>query len=125
MEQNEQGFQYTYSAPQREEVEAIRKKYLPPKEDKMATLRRLDQGATRKATVAAISLGVPFTLLFGAGMSMCMVWTDALLTPGIVLGVVGLAGMALALPVYHSVLKKQRARIAPQVLQLADELTRE
>ena len=40
-----QNFEYTYSAKQQEEVEAIRKKYLPKEEDKMETLRKLDRKA--------------------------------------------------------------------------------
>ena len=46
MEPNKDVFQYTYSAKQQEEIEAIRKKYLPPQEDKMEQLRRLDKSAT-------------------------------------------------------------------------------
>ena len=32
MEPNKDVFQYTYSAKQQEEIEAIRKKYLPPRQ---------------------------------------------------------------------------------------------
>ena len=50
MENQRDTFHYTYSAKQQEEIQNIRKKYLPPEqgEDKMAQLRRLDQSATKK-----------------------------------------------------------------------------
>ncbi len=45
------------------------------------------------------------------------------LVPGIVIGVVGMAGIVAAYPLYRLVLKRQRARIAPQILQLTAELS--
>ncbi len=49
-EEDNPSFHYTYSAKQQEEVKRIRQKYLPPTEDKMAQLRRLDKSAERKGT---------------------------------------------------------------------------
>ena len=43
MDNGNNTFHYTYSAKQQEEVQRIRKKYLPPEEDKMEQLRRLDR----------------------------------------------------------------------------------
>ena len=43
---NEQGFNFTYSAKQQEEVKKIRQKYENKQEDKMEQLRRLDQKVT-------------------------------------------------------------------------------
>ena len=37
MENKDQTFHYTYSAKQQEEIQSIRKKYLPKKEDKMGS----------------------------------------------------------------------------------------
>jgi hypothetical protein len=41
---------------------------------------------------------------------------------GIAVGLVGMVLIALAYPLYNRVLKKQRQRIAPQILRLSDEL---
>lgn len=43
---------------------------------------------------------------------------------GIVVGVAGMAVTALAYPVYNHTLKIERQRIAPQILQLTEELLR-
>lgn len=122
-------FSYTYSAQEQEEVQRIRDKYLPKEErqDKMEQLRRLDRCASQKAQVWSLVLGVLGALILGAGMSLFMTNLGSALGGyamliGIVAGVIGLILVALAYPVYSSVLKKERARIAPEILRLTDEL---
>lgn len=122
MENNQNGFQYTYSAKEQAEIKRIRSKYIPKEENKMEQLQRLDASATQKATMYAIIVGVIGALILGAGMSCCMVWTDALLIPGIVIGIIGMAVLAVAWPLYNRTLKKERERIAPEILRLTDEL---
>ncbi len=122
MENNQNGFQYTYSAKEQAEIKRIRSKYVPKEENKMEQLQRLDASATQKATMYAIIVGVIGALIMGAGMSCCMVWTDALLIPGIVIGIIGMAVLAVAYPLYNRTLKKERERIAPEILRLTDEL---
>ena len=122
MANDKQIFQYTYSATQQEEIEKIRKKYIPPEEDKMAQLRRLDRSSTVKGTRVAIVIGVIGCLLLGLGMSCSMVWMGPWFMPGIVIGILGLALMGAAFPVYTRITRRERARLAPQILQLSDEL---
>ena len=119
MENNQNGFQYTYSAKEQAEIKRIRSKYTPKEENKMEQLQRLDASATQKATMYAIIVGVIGALIMGAGMSCCMVWTDTLLIPGIV---IGMAVLAVAYPLYNRTLNKERERIAPEILRLTDEL---
>ena len=126
MEKN-QSFEYTYSAQQQQEVEAIRKKYLPKEEDKMEQLRRLHSIPTQKAQAASIAIGVLGTLILGTGMSLCMTDLGAVLGPmamviGILTGILGLVMVALAYPLYNTVLRKERQRIAPEILRLSEEL---
>jgi len=45
MENNQNGFQYTYSAKEQAEIKNIRSKYIPKEENKMEQLRRLDASA--------------------------------------------------------------------------------
>ncbi len=126
MEHNE-GFSYTYSAQQQQEIAHIRKKYLPPEEDKMELLRRLHRSASRKAECWSIALGVVGSLILGTGMSLVMTTLglalgDLAMPAGILLGLGGLVLIALAYPVYNRILKKERQRIAPEILRLTDEL---
>ena len=126
MEHNE-SFSYTYSAARQQEVEAIRKKYLPPEEDKMEQLRRLHAIPTRKARTVALVIGILGALIMGLGMSLCMTELSGFpggtaMIVGIPVGLAGMIAVALAYPVYNRVLKKQREKLAPQILQLTDEL---
>ena len=127
--QNEkESFSYIYSAKEQSEINAIRNKYLPKEADKMEQLRRLDEGVNRKGTAASLAVGIIGALMMGLGMSLIMTdfgsglgvfWCYAL---GIIIGVLGMIPVCLAYPVYLAVLKKERQRIAPEVLRLSEEL---
>ncbi len=123
MENKGEIFTYTYSAKQQEEIRNIQKKYLPKEEDKMEQLRRLDRSAARKGTILSVVMGVAGCLLMGVGMCCSMVWMQQWFIPGIVIGLLGIAGVAAAYPVYVRVTKKEREKIAPQILKLAEELS--
>lgn len=120
---NENTFEYTYSAREREELLKIREKYLPKEENKLDQLRRLDAGVTKKGTAAALTLGILSCLVLGTGMSCCLVWAGALFVPGILVGLLGIAGVCMAYPLYTRVVRKERERIAPEILRLTEELS--
>ena len=125
--ENKEGFSFTYTANQQKEVEAIRKKYLPQEVDKMEQLRRLHGIPTQKAQAASLAVGVIGALIMGTGMSLAMTEIGAALGSlamviGILVGIVGMVLVALAYPLYNRVLKKQREKIAPEILRLSDEL---
>lgn len=119
---NNAPFSYTYSAKQQEEVKAIRQKYLP-KEDKMEQLRQLDRSVTKRGTILSLIIGVIGALIMGTGMSLVMVWSNFIF--GIIIGIVGMVGVALAYPIYIAVSKKQREQVAPQIKALTDELLKQ
>ena len=125
--ENNDNFSFTYSAQQQKEVEEIRKKYLPKEEDKMEQLRKLHAIPTRKAQTASLAVGIIGSLIMGTGMSLAMTEIGAALGSlamvlGIAVGLVGMVLVALAYPFYNRVLKKQREKIAPEILRLSDEL---
>lgn len=122
MDQNEETFEYRYSAKQQEEIEAIRRKYLPKEEDKMEQLRQMDKRVSRKGTIISIIIGVIGCLLLGIGMCCTMEWAGHWFVPGIIIGVIGIVMIALAYPLYERITKKERKKIAPLILKLADEL---
>lgn len=128
--QENETFTYTYSAKQQEEIQKIRRKYEAPQEDKMEQLRRLDAGATKKATVRSITVGVLGALIMGAGMSLIMTNINEFLGmtkhmgmfAGIGVGIVGIILACSAYPIFIKTLAKERNRIAPEILRLSDEL---
>ena len=128
--ENKEGFEFTYSAKEQEEIKRIRKKYTAPaeEEDKMAQLRRLDASVYSKATTAALVIGVIGALVMGLGMSIVMTDIGAALGTilamivGVGIGVIGIVLICLAYPMYTRTLKKEREKIAPEILRLSDEL---
>lgn len=125
-----ESFNYTYSATQQDEIEEIRKKYLPPEEDKMEQLRKLDQSVSSKATMISIIVGVIGALIMGTGMSLAMTDIGSVigmsgnvgLIVGIVIGVIGMGVLGCAYPLYNRTLTVERERIAPEIIRLTDEL---
>ena len=134
MENNNEnkGFRYTYSAKEQAELKRIREKYTPSTEaeDKMAKLRRLDASVTQKAQVIALIFGIVGALILGAGMSLCMSdfaeilgsHRDMAMVIGIPIGLFGGVLAALAYPMYNLIVKRERKKIAPEIIRLTDEL---
>lgn len=125
-------FNYTYSAKEQTEIQNIRKKYetTTEREDKMDQLRRLDASVSSKATAAALVAGIVGALIMGFGMSLIMsdlsgilgIHQDVGMLLGIVIGIIGIMPVCLAYPLYNRTLKKEREKIAPEILRLSDEL---
>ena len=135
MENNneKQGFSYNYSAKEQEELRRIREKYIPEEkkeENKLEKLYRLDNAATQKAQVVSLIFGVVGALILGFGMSLIMTdlwgilgaYRDMYMLIGIAIGLVGGILAGIAYPMYNLTLKRERERIAPEVLRLTDEL---
>ena len=130
--ENKGTFNYTYSAKEQEEIRNIRKKYAAPEkaEDKMEQLRRLDAAVTQKATVVSLVFGVIGALILGTGMSLAMTEIGEILglqgatamLVGILIGIIGIVLVCVAYPVYNRIIKKEREKIAPEIIRLTDEL---
>lgn len=119
--ENKETFSYTYSAEHQDEIRKIREKYLPKEIDKMEQLRQLDRSVTKKGTIISLILGIVGTLIFGTGMSCCLLWEEYFIT-GIIVGIIGVAIISTAYPVYNFITKKEREKITPEIIQLTDEL---
>ena len=128
--ENKESFHYTYYAKEQEEIRNIRKKYETPiqEEDKMTELRRLDGRVYAKANTVSLVVGILGALLLGTGMSLIMTdigkmmgyfWALAI---GVGVGAIGILFVSLAYPIYNYTLKREREKIAPDILRLTDEL---
>ncbi|MBQ8624460.1 MAG: hypothetical protein IJ424_08885 [Oscillospiraceae bacterium] len=133
MTEENRSFNYTYCAKEQEEIKKIRERYIAPNEqeiDKMEQLRRLDASVTKKASVVSLIIGIIGALIMGTGMSLLMTELGEILGAlssltmliGIALGVLGMILIALAYPIYNRIIKKERERIAPEIIRLTDEL---
>lgn len=84
----------------------------------------------RSQYVFAYLFGSVSAIIMGIGMSLIMtdfgkilgVYENMALYIGIPIGVAGIVLVCFAYPVYNRVVKKERERIAPEILQLTEEL---
>lgn len=130
------GFSFTYSAKEQSEIQKIRRKYEIKEENreesKLERLRRLDSGVGKKATAWSLAIGILGTLILGSGMSIIMTEFGVVLglqgmtgiLTGVALGVFGMLLIAIAYPLYHRILQKERKKAAPEILRLTEELMR-
>ena len=125
-------FSYVYSAEEQDEIRKIRKKYEFREEDPISRIRKLDNSVTQKATVISLVSGVVGVLIMGSGMSFIMTDLGSIIGMsgnitwilGMLAGVMGLILVVLAYPMYNNVLKKEREKVASEILELTEELMR-
>ena len=111
-------------------VQKIRSQYTEKQYTELDELKALDAKVKGPANVFAIVFGSLSAIIMGAGMSLVMtnlgqilgLTTELSMVVGVSAGLVGLVLTVLAYPVYGRVLKKERQRIAPEILRLSDEL---
>lgn len=115
-------FKYTYSAPENKEVQEIRKKYLPQEENKLELMRKLDYQIRMAGTMESLIIGVIGFCLFGLGICMSCQIIGGGIVFGVILFLLGVAGMLPAYPTYKKVHQKAKDALAPKILQLADEI---
>ena len=124
----ENTFSYTYSAKENAEVQAIRKKYLPKSESKLEELKRLDGTVQNSGIGASLCVGIMGSLIFGSGLCLALQVIGSgimMMLCGVLVGIVGIAIMIVAYPIYRKVYGKTKEKYAPRILELTAELTGE
>lgn len=122
---NQETFIYSYSAKENREIQEIRSKYLPREESKLDELKRLDSTVQSSGMIESLCLGIGGALIFGLGLCLAMqvigegVIAIAL---GVLLGIIGTAGMIVAYPIYRKIFNRTKAKLAPRILELTAEL---
>ena len=109
-------------------VQKIRSEYTEKQHTELDALKALDAKVKRPANVFGYTYGSIGAIVMGAGMSLVMtdigakIGLTATMVPGIAIGVAGM-GMALTTyPIYKKILSKRRAKFAPQILKLSENL---
>ena len=97
-------------------AEAIANEYAPKDTSKVIALKKLDWKARSKAVVFAYSFGILMTLVLGVGMCLAM-------GAGIVIGLLGIAGVGVNYPIYKKLLAAGKQRYAFEIIQLAREIS--
>jgi uncharacterized membrane protein len=126
MNNDDNKFSYTYSAPteeERREIDSIRQRYVKQErneESKLERLRKLDGKVRNPATIIALVFGIVGLLTFGLGLTSVLEWN--LWTEGIVLMIVGFIPVALAYPIHGLILARNRKKYGDEIIKLTEEL---
>lgn len=107
-------------------AEQLANEYAPKDTSKVVALRKLDARAKLPAEIFTYTFGILASLLLGGGMclSMQVVGSGTLsFVLGIVLGVAGIAGVALNYPLYKKILARGKQKYAFEIVQLAREIS--
>lgn len=108
-------------------AEQIANEYAVKDTSKVVALRKLDAKAKRPASIFTYSFGIVFTLIFGAGMCLAMGklgnGTTSSFILGIIIGVVGLIGIAVNYPLYKRILENGKKKYSFDIIELAKEIS--
>ena len=110
-------------------AEAIANEYAPKNTSKVVALKKLDRKAKSKASIFVYTFGVIMALVLGLGMTLSMGVLGnggtGLLVLGIILGIIGIAGISINYPIYKKLLENGKRKYAFEIMQLAKEITEE
>ena len=110
-------------------AESIAKDYAPKSTSKVVALRKLDRQAKLPAEIFTYTFGVVFALVLGVGMCLSMHVIGSAGTGmtvlGVIIGLIGLAGVGANYPIYLKLLEKRKQKYAYEITQLAKEISAE
>lgn len=108
-------------------AEQLANEYAPKDTSTVVALRKLDAKAKRPACIFTYTLGILSALIFGTGMCLAMgqigSGTAGSFALGIVIGVLGMAGMGVNYPIYKRILENGKKKYAFDILELAKEIS--
>lgn len=108
-------------------AEQLANEYAPKDTSKVVALRKLDKKAKLPASVFTYTLGIISALVFGTGMCLAMGQiggqTAVSFVAGIIIGIIGMIGMGVNLPIYKKLLEKGKQKYAFEIIQLAKEIS--
>jgi len=108
-------------------AEQLANEYAPKDTSKVVALRKLDARAKLPATIFTYTFGIIAALVTGVGMCFSMnvigSGTTAMFVLGVIVGIVGLAGMGINYPIYKKMLAKGKQKYAYEIIELAKEIS--
>ena len=100
----------------------VKEQYLTKdeKRTKLDELKEMDNKVKQPAIVSSCIIGSVGCLVFGAGMSSVLVWSN--LTLALALGIPGLLVTLLSYPIYKSILNKRKAKYSNKIIELSNAI---
>ena len=107
----------------------IANEYAPKKTSKVVALKKLDKKAKRPAEIISYTFGIAAALILGGGMclSMGVIGDGSVVTfaAGIIVGVLGIAGVSANYFLYKKLLEKGKQKYGSDIIRLASEIAEE
>lgn len=108
-------------------AEQLANEYAPKDTSKVVALRKLDAKAKLPASIFTYSVGTISALVFGTGMCLAMGQigggTTGSFVLGVIIGLLGMAGMGVNYPIYRRILEKGKQKYAFEIMELAKEIS--
>lgn len=108
-------------------AEQLANEYAPKDTSKVVALRKLDARAKLPAAIFTYTFGIIAALVTGVGMCFSMnvigSGTTTMFVLGVIVGIVGLAGMGINYPIYKKMLAKGKQKYAYEIIELAKEIS--
>lgn len=108
-------------------AEQLANEYAPKDTSKVVALHKLDARAKLPATIFTYTFGIIAALVTGVGMCFSMnvigSGTTIMFVLGVIVGIVGLAGMGINYPIYKKMLAKGKQKYAYEIIELAKEIS--
>lgn len=108
-------------------AETIANEYAKKETSKVVALRKLDHKVKNPVNVFSYTFGIISALILGTGMCLAMdiigdgstLWFSL----GIVIGIIGIIGVAINYSIYKKVLDNRKEKYASDIIQLAKQIS--
>ena len=111
------------------DAERIASEYAPKQASKVVALKKLDNKAKMGANIFGFTFGIIMALVLGIGMclSMKVIGDGSTLwfAMGIIIGIIGLAGVSVNYPIYVKLLEKGKQKYGNDIMELAKQIAEE
>lgn len=107
-------------------AENIANEYSEKTDSKVVALKKLDRKAKMPALIFGYVFGSIMALVLGVGMCLCMevIGSGTLMfVLGIVIGLIGIAGVTINPVLYNKILEKGKKKYAFEIIELAKDIT--
>lgn len=108
-------------------AEQIANEYAPKDTSKVVALRKLDAKAKLPASIFTYTFGVITALIAGVGMCLTMKvigdGSTGMFVLGVIVGIIGFAGVGINYPIYKKMLAKGKEKYAFEIIELAKEIS--
>lgn len=107
-------------------AEHIANEYAKKNESKVIALKKLDRKAKLPAEIFVYTNGILMSLILGLGMclSMGVLANGKYFILGIIIGIIGIAGISVNYFIYKKILKSSKEKYASDIIRLANEIAK-